>query len=397
MITVEQAQALCLELVQTGPSETVPLADAQGRTLAAPLQAKRDQPPFSASAMDGYAVQQGDAVQGATLNVIGESAAGHGWQGVVQAGQAVRIFTGAPVPEGADCVVIQENVTANGDQITVDEPASSNINIRPQGADFTRDFKLCAPRVLSSPDLALIAAMNQPDVPVISKPKVALISTGDELLMPGGDPSPNQIIASNVFALHAMLQDAGAEPNILPIAPDTADALDAVLKQASDWGADIIVTIGGASVGDHDLVAPALDRFGVTRSFHKIAMRPGKPLMAGAKGTTAFLGLPGNPVSAIVCGHLFLLPMVRRAMGQTDVLPRAVTARLTAPMPKGGPRAHYMRAVFEEGAENRTVTAFDKQDSSMLTVLANANCLLLRPIDDAAKNAGDPVTIHPIV
>ncbi|MCW1952164.1 MAG: molybdopterin molybdotransferase MoeA [Octadecabacter sp.] len=397
MITVEQAQALCLELVQTAPSETVALADAQGRTLAAPLYARRDQPPFSASAMDGYAVRRVDAVQHAVLDVVAESAAGHGWDGTVQAGQAVRIFTGAPVPDGADCVVIQENVTAAGTQIKLSEPIGSNMNIRPQGADFKREFSLGSPRALTPPDLALIAAMNHPVVSLTRKPKVALISTGDELLMPGGDPAPDQIIASNVFALHAMLRDAGADPNILPIAPDTPDALDNVLQQAADWGADIIVTIGGASVGDHDLVAPALDRFGVTRSFHKIAMRPGKPLMAGSKGATAFLGLPGNPVSAVVCGHLFLLPMVRRALGQSDVLPRALTARLTAPLPRGGPRAHYMRAMFEEGAEKRTVTAFDKQDSSMLTVLADANCLLLRPIDDAAKNAGDPVTIYPII
>ncbi|AKS46212.1 molybdopterin molybdotransferase [Octadecabacter temperatus] len=396
MITVEQAQALCLDLVKTTPSETVSLANAQGRTLAEALYAKRDQPPFSASAMDGYAIRHADAVQHAVLDVVAESAAGHGWDGTVTAGQAVRIFTGAPVPDGADCVVIQENVTAADAQITLSEPIGTNMNIRPQGADFKREHPLDPPRVLSSPDLALLAAMNNANVTVRSKPKVALISTGDELLMPGGDPAPDQIIASNVFALNAMLRDAGAEPSILPIALDTPEALDAVLKQASDWGADIIVTIGGASVGDHDLVAPALDRFGVTRSFHKIAMRPGKPLMAGAKGTTAFLGLPGNPVSAIVCGHLFLLPMVRRALGQTDVLPRAVTARLTAPMPEGGPRAHYMRAVFEEGLEARTVTAFDKQDSSMLTVLSNANCLLLRPIDDPAKNASDPVTIYPI-
>jgi molybdopterin molybdotransferase len=249
---------------------------------------------------------------------------------------------------------------------------------------------------LTASDLALIAAMNHGSVRVTHRPKVALISTGDELLMPGGDPAPDQIIASNIFALQAMLIDAGAIPNVLPIAPDTPDALDDILQQASDWGADIIVTIGGASVGDHDLVAPALDRFGVTRSFHKIAMRPGKPLMAGSLGTTAFLGLPGNPVSAVVCGHLFLLPMVRRALGQSDVLPRGVTARLDAPLPTGGPRAHYMRAHFSEGKNARIVTAFDKQDSSMLTVLSQANCLLLRPIDDTAKASGDPVTIYPI-
>jgi molybdopterin molybdotransferase len=396
MITVEQAQALCLALVQTGPVETVALADAHGRTLAEPLRAKRDQPPFSASAMDGYAIRSRDAKIGATLTVIAESAAGHGWDGTVNADQAVRIFTGAPVPNGADQVVIQENVTRTGQTITLGPDATGNINIRPQGLDFKETFTLNAPRKLTASDLALIAAMNHGSVRVTHRPKVALISTGDELLMPGGDPAPDQIIASNIFALQAMLIDAGAVPNVLPIARDTPDALDDILQQASDWGADIIVTIGGASVGDHDLVAPALDRLGVTRSFHKIAMRPGKPLMAGSLGTTAFLGLPGNPVSAVVCGHLFLLPMVRRALGQSDVLPRGVTARLDAPLPTGGPRAHYMRAHFSEGKNARIVTAFDKQDSSMLTVLSLANCLLLRPIDDTAKASGDPVTIYPI-
>lgn len=394
MITVEDAQALCLELMTVGASETVPLADALGRTLAAPVQARRDQPPFSASAMDGYAVS--DATQGDTFQVIAESAAGHGWDGLVQSGQAVRIFTGAPVPEGAARVVIQEDVTRDGDTITVANSLSQNMNIRPQGADFKRDFTLQTPRILSAADLALIAAMNHAEVRVTCAPMVALISTGDELVMPGGDPGPDQIIASNVFALEAMLKTAGAVAKVLPIAPDTPDALDDVLQDSTDWGADIIVTIGGASVGDHDLVAPALDRFGVERKFHKISMRPGKPLMAGSKGTTAFLGLPGNPVSAVVCGHLFLLPMVRQALGQTDVLPMALNAQLDKPLPPGGPRSHYMRARFHEGPDARQVTAFDRQDSSMLTVLSEANCLLLRPIGDAAKEAGDKVTIFPI-
>ena len=394
MISVQEAQSLCLGLVQTGPRETIALANALNRTLAQPLTAKRDQPPFSASAMDGYAV--GDVQQGDTLTVVGESAAGHGWDGVVQAGQAIRIFTGAPVPQGASRVVIQEDVTRNGDHVTLTDTLTQNINIRPQGADFKSDFTLGLSRILTPADLSLIAAMNHAEISVTQRPRVALISTGDELLMPGGVPSPDQIIASNVFALQAMLRHVSAEPNVLPIAPDTPDALEAILQEAVDWGADIIVTIGGASVGDHDLVAPALDRFGVTRSFHKIAMRPGKPLMAGSKGATAFLGLPGNPVSAVVCGHLFLLPMVRRALGQDDVLPNAMTARADSPLPAGGPRAHYMCAHFDEGETGRRVTAFDKQDSSMLTVLAEANCLLLRPIDDGPVATGDPVTIFPL-
>jgi molybdopterin molybdotransferase len=396
VITVEQAQALCLALVQTAETETIALADADGRTLADPLMAKRDQPPFPASAMDGYAIHSSDAKNGATLTVIAESAAGHGWSGTLKAGQAVRIFTGAPVPSGADQVVIQENVTREKYTITLGADAMFNINIRQQGADFKKEFILKSPRKLRPSDLALIAAMNHATVRVIRRPKVALISTGDELLMPGGDPAPDQIIASNVFALKAMLSNTGAVANVLPIAPDTPEGLDDILQQAEDWGADIIVTIGGASVGDHDLVAPALNRFGVNRSFHKIAMRPGKPLMAGAKGVTAFLGLPGNPVSAVVCSHLFLLPMVRSALGLSDVLPRGITARLEAPIPAGGPRAHYMRAHFTENESSRTVTPFAKQDSSMLTVLAEANCLLLSPIDDTPKVAGDLAIIYPI-
>jgi len=396
MITVEHAQTLCLDLIPQGTIETVALSDALGRTLGAPVRAQRDQPPFSASAMDGYAIVSGGAAQGDTFQVIGEAAAGHGWDGHVGPHQAVRIFTGAPLPAGADRVVIQENVSRSGDRITLSEPVGSNTNIRPQGADFTNDFTLSPPRTLTPADLALIAAMNHPEVRVISRPKVALISTGDELVMPGGAPRPDQIIASNVFALQAMTTQTGATARVFPIAADTPEALDTVLLDAQDWGADIVVTIGGASVGDHDLVAPALDRFGVSRSFHKIAMRPGKPLMAGSMGRTAYLGLPGNPVSAVVCGHLFLLPMIRRALGQTDVLPRAMTARLTAPLPAGGPRAHYMRAQFVEGDTSRQVTAFDRQDSSMLTVLANANCLLLRPIDDVPRQTGESVTIFPI-
>lgn len=394
MISVQEAQTLCLDLVRPTPPEDIPLGQALGRTLVRPVTALRDQPPFSASAMDGYAV--GECAQGDVLDVVGESAAGHGWDGTVGPNEAVRIFTGAPVPKGATRVVIQENVARSDNQITLVEPLTHNINIRPQGADFERGLSVDAPVALTPAHMALIAAMNHPKVSVARAPKVALLSNGDELVMPGGDPSPNQIIASNVFALQAMVEQAGGVAHVLPIAPDLPEALDQTLTDAAAWGADVIVTIGGASVGDHDLVAPALDRFGVTRSFHKIAMRPGKPLMAGSKGDIAFLGLPGNPVSAIVCGHLFLVPMIRRALGQGDVFPPALSATLTAPLPAGGPRAHYMRARYAEADQGRIVTAHDKQDSSMLTVLAGANCLLLRPIDDGPKQIGDSVTIYPI-
>lgn len=387
MISVKEAQDLCLSLIAPLETETVPLSAAFGRVLADPVVARRDQPPFSASAMDGYAVKAVEVERDAQFKVIGESAAGHGYAGRIGAGQAVRIFTGAPVPDGADSVLIQEDVDRTGDLIVVIAEQISMGNIRPQGADFKSGDQLDAPRVLSASDLALIAAMNAPEVTVRRQPRVALLTTGDELVMPGGDPGPDQIIASNVFALEAMLRDVGAVPRIFPIAADTPEALDTLFQSAADWPADIVVTIGGASVGDHDLVAPAMDRFGVTRAFHRIAMRPGKPLMAGAMGDMAWLGLPGNPVSAIVCGHLFLLPMVRALAGAPDVLPQVRTATLTHDLGANGPREHYMRA----RVSGDDITVFDKQDSALLTVLSHANALAIRPVADPAQPAGGSV------
>jgi molybdopterin molybdotransferase len=384
MISVAEAQALCLGLVRPLGSETVPLSEAAGRVLAEPVIAMRDQPPFSASAMDGYALKAVEVERDAQFKVIGESAAGHGFEGRVGAGQAVRIFTGAPVPEGADSILIQEDVQRSGDLIVVTGERLSLGNIRPKGADFQIGDRLDATRRLSASDVALIAAMNAPNVNVTRRPRVALLCTGDELVMPGGTPGPTQIIASNVFGLEAMLRELGAEPRIFPIAADTPAALDALFQSAADWRADIVVTIGGASVGDHDLVAPAMDRFGVSRSFHRIAMRPGKPLMAGAMGEMAWLGLPGNPVSAMVCGLLFLAPMVRASLGLREVLPERQRAVLTHDLEANGPREHYMRARVA-GAE---ITVMDRQDSSLLTVLSEANVLAVRPVGDGPRAAG---------
>lgn len=385
MISVSEAQALCLEMVHRLPAEQVALSDAAGRVLAEPVTALRDQPPFAASAMDGYAVKGAEVERDALFKVIGEAAAGHGFNGRVGAGQAVRVFTGAPVPDGADFVLIQEDVTRTSNLITVSADTITNNNIRPKGVDFAIGDSLSAPRPISASDVALIAAMNQPQVSVTRKPRVALICTGDELVMPGGVPGPDQIIASNVFGLEAMLRDAGADPRIMPIAADTATALDAVFADAADWQADFVVTIGGASVGDHDLVAPAMDRFGVNRAFHKIAMRPGKPLMAGLKGDVVWLGLPGNPVSAMVCGKLFLVPMIRASLGLHDVLPVRHRAHLTQAITANGPREHYMRARVRADE----ITVFERQDSSLLSVLADANALAIRPVKDPARDTGD--------
>lgn len=390
MIPVAQAQALCLDGLASLDTETLPLRQTAGRTLAAAASATRAQPPFAASAMDGYAVDGSALMPGATFQVMGEAAAGHAWPGTLKTGEACRIFTGAPVPDGANHVVIQEDVIRTGDQITILDTLGNGPNIRPAGADFPADFSLGAGHKITAPDLALLAAMNVPQVTVHRRPTVAFIATGDELVMPGGSPGTDQIIASNIFALAAMVENAGAQAQILPIAADTTTAL----TQAFHWAltSDLVVTIGGASVGDHDLVADVAETVGITRSFHKIAMRPGKPLMLGHAGATPFLGLPGNPVSAIVCGHLFLLPMVRRMMGETEVLPTTTVARLACDLAANGPRAHYMRARNENG----TVTPFARQDSALLSVLTQANCLMIRPPNDPARKAGANMQIIPI-
>ncbi|MDX5401151.1 MAG: molybdopterin molybdotransferase MoeA [Rhodobacterales bacterium] len=392
MITVSEAQSLCLALVQATGVETVPLTQAAGRVLAADVQSTRAQPPFAASAMDGYALQSQDCRPGAVLRVVGEAAAGHQWAGQIGAGEALRIFTGAPVPAGADRVVIQEDVRRAGDRITLGDKLDAGTNIRPQGADFAADYTLTAPRRLNASELALLAAMNAGHVPVRRKPEVAIIATGDELVMPGEDPRDDQIIASNLFALKAMIESVGGHVRLLPIARDTEASLMTVYEMA--MGADLIVTIGGASVGDHDLVAQVAARFGLTQSFYKIAMRPGKPLIAGAFGDgTPYLGLPGNPVSAIVCGHLFLLPMLRAMQGLPDVLPPVLRAALASDVDGNGPRAHYMRARVSDGPAGREVTAFDRQDSSLLTVLSEANALLIRPPHDGPRSKGEMVDI----
>ncbi|MBO9410620.1 MULTISPECIES: gephyrin-like molybdotransferase Glp [unclassified Ruegeria] len=390
MITVEDARALLFGLVDRLPAETISLSQAAGRILAQDVAAKRDQPPFAASSMDGYAVKSSEVELHAMFKVIGEAAAGRRYSGQVGAGQAVRIFTGAPVPDGADFVVIQEDTERRDDLITITDMPGDKTNIRPKGVDFKSGTTISAPRRIRPEDVALMAAMNIPEVPVARKPIVALISTGDELVMPGDTPGPDQIIASNTFGLKALLEDVGAEVRILPIARDTVASLETAFDLAT--GADLVVTIGGASVGDYDLVSDVSANLGMERSFYKIRMRPGKPLMAGRLGKAAMVGLPGNPVSAMVCGYLFLVPMVRRMVGLTEALTPFQTAKLAAPLGQNGPREHYMRAILD----NDGIRACDDQDSSLLSVLAQANALLVRQPNDPARPAGDEVLYLPI-
>ncbi|WP_050526350.1 molybdopterin molybdotransferase MoeA [Pseudorhodobacter aquimaris] len=387
MISVAEALTLSLGLVRPLDRETLPLAQVAGRYMPEPATARRDQPPFAASAMDGYAIR-GPAIPNAEYDVVGEAGAGHAWAGTLKQGQALRIFTGAPVPEGADQVVIQENVTRSDDHITLGADIGTGLNIRPKGADFLTGDHL-SPRVLCATDLALLAAMNIADVSVTRRPVVAIIATGDELVMPGETPRADQIIASNSFALAAMAQDAGAITRMLPIARDNEASLHAVFALASD--ADLVVTIGGASVGDHDLVGKVAADLGMERAFYKIAMRPGKPLMAGMLNGSPMLGLPGNPVSSIVCGHLFMLPMIRAMQGIPAPEPVLQRARLTAPLAANGNRAHYMRAKIMQGQHGPEIHGLDNQDSALLTVLSTANALLLRPVGDGPRAVGDMV------
>ena len=389
MISVDEALTRALALVAPLGTEMVPLQHANGRMLAEPEQARLRQPPFAASAMDGYAVT-GAPAAGQVLTVIGEAAAGRRFQGSVGAGQAVRIFTGAPVPDGATRVLLQEDVAAAEGRITLQSASDGPSNIRAAGQDFELGATV-SPRRLRPADLALLAAMNHAEVPVTRKPVIAILATGDELVMPGTNPGPDQIISSNGFALKAMVEECGAEARLLPIAADTEDSLRTVFALAE--GADLIVTIGGASVGDHDLVGRVAQSLGLERAFWKIAMRPGKPLMAGRLGTgTPLLGLPGNPVSAIVCGHLFLLPMVRRMLGMSEVAPPVQEARLAVDLPPGGPRAHYMRSRLCRAPDGTaTITPMTNQDSALLSVLTSADALLIQPPNAPALPAGEMV------
>jgi len=392
MISVEQALGHLFKLVSPLGVEMVPIDQAGGRVLARPVAARLTQPPFDASSMDGYAIRAEDARPGATLKVSGESAAGRRHQDPVRPGEAVRIFTGAPMPPGADRVVIQEDVERKGGTIVLRAAPGPGENVRPAGNDFRLGDTLSAPRRLGPAALALAAAMNHAELPCHRRPEIAVISTGDELVEPGQAPGPDQIVASNVYGLKAMLEAEGARVRRLPIAGDTIEELQAVLDMAR--GTDMIVTIGGASAGDRDVIARAAETLGIEQDFYKVAMRPGKPLMAGRLAGTPMIGLPGNPVSALVCGVVFVVPTVRVMMG----LPAAAQPRdrvpLAADVGPNGPREHYMRAMLEAGSDGAwRVRPFARQDSALLSVLSAADALLVRPPGDAPRRAGEVVEI----
>lgn len=393
LIPVEEARARILKNVKPLPAEAVTLEQALGRVLAKPLKAVRNQPPFDASAMDGYAVIAADVAHPpATLRLIGLSAAGHGFKGRLKRGDCVRIFTGAPVPKGADAVVIQENTLASGRAVTVLQTAKPEQNIRFAGLDFRKGNPLLpAGLTLGARDIGLAAAANAPKLAVRRRPVVALIATGDELVLPGGTPRADQIVSSNSHALAAMAQHLGATVVNLGIVADNLKATERAIRKASK--ADILVTTGGASVGDHDYVQEALKNSGVSIDFWKIAMRPGKPFMYGRRKGQHVLGLPGNPVSALVCARLFLKPLIDALLGfpAGDDL---VEARLGASMKENDSRQDYVRATLVEAPDGtRTVTPFAKQDSSMQRTFREAQALIVRPPKAKVAGQGDVVKI----
>lgn len=398
MIPVAEALERVLALCAPLAPETVDLRAALGRVLAAPALARLTQPPFDASAMDGYWLQASDHRPGAALRVLpGEAGAGHGFAGPVPAGAALRIFTGAPCPAPGGVVVLQEDVTREGDTITLPASLSKTDNIRPMGQDFAQGEPFFPRRRLTARDLGLLASMNQAEVAVRRRPVMAVISTGDELVMPGEAPGPDQILCSNAFLIAALAEGWGAEVRMLPIARDSEASLRMVFELAE--GADLIVTSGGASVGDHDLVGKVAADLGLERAFWKIAMRPGKPLMAGrmggAQGGAVLLGLPGNPVSATVCAELFLRPMLMQFQGlEGGHKPRQ--AVLATPVGPTGGRTHYMRARLSTGAGLPVITPFANQDSALLGVLSEADALLIRPLGDGPQPAGTVVDYLPL-
>ncbi|HEY8334776.1 MAG TPA: gephyrin-like molybdotransferase Glp [Tardiphaga sp.] len=397
MALMPVADALAAVLADAEPlaHEMVALDDCFHRVLACDVASLRTQPPQAMSAMDGYAVRAVDATQHARLTVIGEVAAGRPFDRVLGANEAIRIFTGGVIPEGADAVVIQEDTARDGATVFIHEAARLGRHIRPAGVDFsTGDVLLRAGARLTDRDLSLAAGMNHPELPVRRRPKLALLATGDELVMPGSIPGPGQIVYSNGYALRALARHEGAEVVDLGIAADTHLATVAGIRRARDLQADILITTGGASVGDHDLVQQALTAEGVTMAFWKIAMRPGKPMMHGRIGPMRVIGLPGNPVSSYVCALLFMVPLIRALQGRRDIHHELEPALLGRDVGANDMREDYLRAVLavrEDGA--LVATPVTRQDSSLLGNLSAAHCLVVRAAHAPAASAGTPCSV----
>ncbi|RVU14448.1 gephyrin-like molybdotransferase Glp [Methylobacterium oryzihabitans] len=397
LLPVAEALARILAGVVPVEAETVAIDAAAGRTLAADLPAVRTQPPFVTSAMDGYAVRGEDVTtMPVRLRVVGESAAGRGWRGRLGPGEALRIFTGAPMPDGADSIVIQEDTRAEGDHVVVLEANPPGRYVRGSGLDFREgDVLLREGERLDGWRTALAAAGGHPRLSVRRRPRVAILATGDELVRPGEPASWDQIVASNGLALAALAREAGAEAIDLGIAGDSFSELEAAIARARDARADLLVTLGGASVGDHDLMQSALVRQGLDLGFWRVAIRPGKPLMHGRLGPMAVIGLPGNPVSSVVCGLVFVRPLIRALQGDPSAAAdRSEPALLGTDLPANDTRQDYLRARLDTAPDRLPVVhPAPRQDSSMLSVLASAEALLIREPHAPAAKAGDPCRI----
>jgi molybdopterin molybdotransferase len=397
MLSVAEARARIVAAFHPLGSEQVGLLSALGRVLAADVAARVTQPPAAVSAMDGYAVRADDVAKiPARLRIVGQAPAGGSYEGPVTAGQAVRIFTGGPLPAGADTIIIQEDTTAEGDHVVVRESAPRGTYVRPAGLDFKAgDVLLQKGRLLTARDIGIAASMNAPWLPVTRRPRIAILATGDEVVMPGDPVGPHQIISSNGLSLAAFVTACGGDPIHLGIAPDDRAALQAMAQGAV--GADLLVTSGGASVGDHDLVQAALGEAGMKMDFWKIAMRPGKPLMFGNIGATRVLGVPGNPVSSLVCATMFLRPAIDAMLGRIAAPEPQPTALLGRDLPHNDGREDYLRARLSHDSQGRLVaTPFEKQDSSMLSFLSKADCLVVRAPRAPAIEAGALVAIVPL-
>ncbi|MBB3657172.1 molybdopterin molybdotransferase [Rhizobium sp. BK650] len=396
LLSVAEAQSRLLSRAKpVTASETLSLAEAEGRVLAVDLTAGLTQPPFNASAMDGYALRREDAPEpGAVLKVVGTSSAGHGFERCVGQGEAVRIFTGAPVPSGADSVLLQEDAEKIEGGIRTKFAVRQGQHVRPRGQDFGEgEVVLSADTVLDFSRLTVAAGMNRPEVEVLRRPLIAILATGDELLPPGSTPGPSQIIASNTFGVAALARKAGADVLDLGIVPDDKTRITAAIDKARNAKVDVIVTLGGASVGDHDLVQATLIEAGMQLDFWRIAMRPGKPLMVGSFGETHVLGLPGNPVSSLVCSLLFLEPLIRK-LASLPPVQREATVETTVTMRANDQRQDYVRArLSKSAAGDWLVEPFDKQDSSMMKIFAHADCLIIRPPHAPELPAGAPCPI----
>jgi molybdopterin molybdotransferase len=393
---VAEALAQVLKGAEPLPAEDVPLAAAAGRVLAADVAAKITQPPADLSAMDGYAVRAADVARApVTLKLVGEVAAGHPLAVTVGAGEAARIFTGGVLPAGTDAVVIQENTTRQDASVLINTSAPRGKNVRVRGLDFAEgDVLLPKGRRLTTRDLMLAAAMNHPSVPVHRTPTVAVLGTGDELRAPGSALQPGEVVYSNGFALGALVRQEGAGVIDLGIVPDRVDITAAAVRRARDLGADILVTAGGASVGDHDLVQKSLAAEGLALSFWKVALRPGRPVMHGRLGAMHVLGLPGNPVSSYVCALLFLVPLIRRMSGRQDLSAASETAVLGGDLPANDERMDFLRATLAPGKDGVPIASpMPIQDSSMMAALAQADCLLIREAHAPALKAGSPCSI----